>query len=442
MRWEVAEDEAMARPVASGIEIASGDWAHSVHVEVEGLRPDRIYWYRFRAGNAQSRPGRSRTAPVQGSSPGALRFAFASCQHYEQGFFGAYRQMVRDDPALIVFLGDYIYETSYGGQRVRSHGAGKCQTLDDYRARYALYKRDSDLQAAHAACAWVATWDDHEVENDYAADLSFTREPRTLTLARRAAAYKAYYEHMPLKPWMRPSGPDARVYTRFQFGDLAAFHVLDTRQYRTPQPCQRLDRGGGNYLVDCGERKSTSATMLGTEQERWLDQSLRDSRARWNVIAQQCLVAQLNLSSGPMQSFWTDAWDGYPAARARLLKTLHEAGTSNPAFIGGDAHMYFVSQLALDPDSAGSPAVAVDFTGTSITSRSQVRPWMLPALRAENPHIRFADCEHHGYALVDVAPRRMQVELRVTDRIDTPDVQCSTLARFAVEDGRPEPIRI
>jgi alkaline phosphatase D len=441
VRWEVASDQAMRSIVASGTELAAPQWAHSVHVEVRNLQPGRQYWYRFASGDAASPLGRSRTAPAPGANPDRLRFAFASCQHYEQGYFGAYRHMVRDDLDLIVFLGDYIYETSYGGNHVRKHGAPKANTLDDYRRRYALYKRDADLQAAHEAYPWIMTWDDHEVENDYANDRSITREPRERTLARRAAAYKAYYEHQPLRPSMRPVGPDARIYNTLEYGALASFHVLDTRQYRTPQPCQSFGRAGGNYLVDCSERTDPAATMLGLAQEHWLADSLASSRSRWNLVAQECLVAQLDLSTGPMQSFWTDAWDGYPQARRRMLESMRNSRVSNPVFLGGDAHMYWVSELRLDPDAPSSPVIATDITGTSITSRSLVQPWMLPSLLAENPHIKFGDCTHRGYTRVEIVPGRLSADLRATDGVASPDAGCQTLATFVVEDGHPGPLK-
>jgi alkaline phosphatase D len=370
-----------------------------------------------------------------------VKFAFASCQHYEMGFYPAYRHMVEDDLDLIVFLGDYIYETSYGTSNLRRHNGPKVQTLDDYRRRYALYKGDPDLQAAHAAYPWIMTWDDHEVENDYAADKSFLREPRERVLARRAAAYKAYYENQPLRPSMRPVGPDARIYNTLEYGDLASFHVLDTRQYRTPQPCQRAERGGGNYLVDCAERVDPAATILGMEQEKWLAQSTGASQARWNVIAQQCLVSQLDLSMGPVQSFWTDAWDGYPHSRARLLRTLHDRRVSNPVFLGGDAHMFWVSEMPLDFDAPGSPLVATEFCGTSITSRSLVQPWMMSALMAENPHFHFGDCVTRGYTRMELTPQRLTADLCATEGIATRQAGRRTLARFVVENGRPGPLK-
>ena len=231
------------------------------------------------------------------------------------------------------------------------------------------------------------------------------------------------------------------IYTTLSYGELATFHVLDTRQYRTPQPCQRWDRGGGNYLVDCAARSDPSATMLGAEQEAWFSRSVGASRSRWNLVAQQCLVAQLDLSMGPVQSFWTDAWDGYPASRARVLGTLHDQRVSNPVFLGGDAHMYWVSELPLDPDAASSPSVAAEIVGTSITSRSFMQPWMLPALIAENPHLRYGHSEHRGYVRVDLTPAQMSVDLRASESIATRDAASFNLARFVIENGRPAPLR-
>ena len=441
VRWEIAADDALKSIVASGESVADPRWAHSVHVDVQGLQPGREYWYRFIAGDASSAIGRTRTAPATGAPVQQLRFVFASCQHYEQGFFGAYREMVAEDPDVFLFLGDYIYETSYGGAKVRRHEGPKVNTLDDYRRRYTLYKRDPDLQAAHAAAPWIVTWDDHEVENDYAGDQSATREPRERTLARRAAAYQAYYENMPLPLAMRPVGPDARIYTSLQYGDIASFHVLDTRQYRTPQPCQRWDRGGGNYLANCAARTDPAATMLGPEQEHWFAQTVGASSTRWNFVAQQCLVSQLDLSMGPVQSFWTDAWDGYPATRARVLGALHDQRVPNPVFLGGDAHMYWVNELHLDPDSPDSAAVATEFVGTSVTSRSLVQPWMLPALLAENPHLRYGNCDTRGYVRMDLTPGRLTTRLRASESIASRDARSRDLATFVVENGRAVPHR-
>ncbi|OGA02238.1 MAG: hypothetical protein A3H35_03765 [Betaproteobacteria bacterium RIFCSPLOWO2_02_FULL_62_17] len=442
VRWEVANDEAMRDIVASGTEFARPDWAHSVHAEVQGLAPARQYWYRFTSGDAISPTGRTRTAPAAGVPVERLRYILASCQHYEQGYFGAYRHALRDDPDLVIFVGDYIYEQSFN-LRVRSHGTPKAITLDDFRRRYALYKRDPDLQTLHAAVPWVLTWDDHEFENDYANDRSIVRsETPERFLARRAGAYKAYYEHQPLRRSMRPDGPNARLYTEFSWGQLAQINMLDGRQYRTPQPCQRSDRGGGNYLVTCAERVEPTATMLGFEQEAWLDRSLSASQARWNLLAQQTLFAQLDLSMGETQTFWTDAWDGYPAARKRLLASLQKNAISNPVIMGGDTHMFFVSETPLDADNPYSLVVASDLCTTAVTSRTQVPSWALGALLAENPHIQYANTQYRGYTRITVTPKHLSADLRGMESVETRDARCDTLASFIVEDGRPGPKKL
>jgi phosphodiesterase/alkaline phosphatase D-like protein len=267
--WEVAGDESMRTIVRRGEASAEPEWAHSVHVEAQGLEPDRWYWYRFSAGDAQSPIGRTRTAPVASAQPARLRFGFASCQHYEQGYFNAYRHMVADDPDLMVFLGDYIYESHWGRDLVRSHASPEPYTLDDYRARYALYKSDPDLQAAHAACPWLMTWDDHEVDNDYADDRPEDGMEKAQFLERRAAAYRAYYEHMPLPDRMRPKGPDMRIYTTLDWGTLTRFYALDDRQYRSWHACPRQGRRGGSNTVDidqCAALSSPGRSMLGARR--------------------------------------------------------------------------------------------------------------------------------------------------------------------------------
>src|SRR5258706_11181436 len=248
MRWEVAEDERFAKLVASGAESPTQEWAHSVHAEVRGLRPDRWYWYRFLAGDAVSPVGRTRTAPAAGAAAARLRFAFASCQHYERGYYGAYKHMVADDLDLVVFLGDYIYESSVRINPVRVHErTDEPVTLDEYRNRYAQYRSDPDLQSAHQAFPWIVIWDDHEVDNDYADDRQEDGAPPEEFLLRRAAAYRAYYEHMPLPAAMRPNGPAMRIYTTLAWGSLAGFHLLDGRQYRSAHACPR-NAGGGNEV--------------------------------------------------------------------------------------------------------------------------------------------------------------------------------------------------
>jgi alkaline phosphatase D len=367
-----------------------------------------------------------------------LRFAFASCQQYEQGYYGAHRRIAEDAPDLVAFLGDYIYEGSWGVDHVRKHDAGETYTLDEYRRRYALYKSDPDLQASHAACPWIVTWDDHEVDNDYADDRPEDGMPKEQFLLRRAAAYQAYYEHMPLPERMRPRGPDMRIHTQLDWGSLARFYVLDDRQYRSWHSCRRPGRLGGSNTVDiekCPRMFNPNRTMLGRAQERWLEGSLTESRARWNLLAQQTPMAQFDQKPGPGRRAWTDGWDGYPAARQRLLGFLAGQRIANPAVLGGDVHSFNIADLKLDFDDPKSAVVASEFVGTSITSQS----W--PQGRrdryvADNPHIKLMDGRYRGYVRVEVTPGRMRADLRALESVKTREAACNTLASFVVEDGR------
>jgi alkaline phosphatase D len=440
VEWEVAADERMGRIVRRGTTAATPEWAHSVHVEVDGLEPARWYWYRFRAGGEASPVGRTRTAPSPNVPLDRLRFAFASCQHWEVGYFTAYRHILADDLDLMVFLGDYVYEYSSTRDAVRAHGAPDAVTLDDYRIRYALYRGDPDLQAVHAAYPWIVTWDDHEVANDYADDRSAELHPREWFLRRRAAGYRAFYEHMPLRRQMVPLGPHARIHHRAAFGDLVQFHVLDERQFRSHQPCVPAGRGG-SVIDDCAERVDPRATMLGDTQERWLQAGLDRSRARWNVIAQQTLMAQVDRTPGAGQHFRTDWWDGYPAARRRLLDDLGRRKPGNPVVIGGDVHSFWVTDLKPDFEDPRSPVVATELVGTSITSRPSRTLGRLETLLPDNPHVRFADGTRRGYVRVEITPDRLRADLRAVRTVAQPRSEADTLATFVIENGRPGALR-
>jgi hypothetical protein len=227
VRWEIFADDALRKVVASGDATAEAEWAHSVHEEAKGLEPGRPYWYRFTAGDAQSPVGRTRTAPMAASTPERLRFAFASCQQYEQGYYGAYRHMVADELDLAVFLGDYIYESSWGRDHVRKHDAPEPYTLADYRGRYQLYKSDPDLQAAHAAMPWIVTWDDHEVDNDYADDRPEDEllRPRLLLL-RDPDREEVDAHHGYLSPARRSASPSATAAAAEAFATSAGSNRL------------------------------------------------------------------------------------------------------------------------------------------------------------------------------------------------------------------------
>jgi alkaline phosphatase D len=325
---------------------------------------------------------------------------------------------------------------------VRRHGGPEPITLEDYRARHALYKSDPDLQAAHAACPWLVTWDDHEVENDYADDRSENLDTPAWFLARRAAAYQAYYEHMPLRRTAVPFGPHMRIFARVSFGRLADFHLLDDRQHRSHHVCPPPGRGGSAVVADCAARLDPALTMLGDVQERWLMANLERSRARWNVLAQQTLMAQLDRTMGPGQSFWTDGWDGYPAARRRLLEFLARKKPANPLVIGGDVHSFWVADLKPDFDAPSSPTVATEFVGTSITSQLARTQTEQDLIRLENPHITYGNLTRRGYVRMELTPGRARVELRGVANVTSRDAGIDTMATFVVEDGRPGAQRV
>jgi alkaline phosphatase D len=430
--WEIAADDRMSDIVRRGRAAALPEWAHSVHVEAAGLQPDRVYWYRFRAGGHESPIGRSRTLPRASADVARLRVAFASCQQYEMGYFTALRHLAGEDVDLVLHLGDYIYEGASQQNRIRRHHGPEIKTLDDYRTRYAQYRTDPDLQAAHAAHPFVVTWDDHEVDNNYAGELSEAQDPILGFLRRRAAAYQAYYEHMPLRRTSLPRGASSRIYRGFAYGTLAAFSVLDTRQYRTNQPC------GDGAKPLCPDVFSSDATMLGAEQERWLFARLTRATARWNVLPQQVMVAPVDRGPGAEQRFAMDQWSGYSVPRDRLLKTLAERRTPNPIVLTGDIHTNWVNDLHLNFADPASPVVATEFVGTSITSGGDGsdEPVSLASLQAENPFVKFHNGQR-GYVRCEFTPGAMTADYRVVDYVTRPGSPVRTRASFVVENRRP-----
>jgi alkaline phosphatase D len=435
VRWEIAHDERFTRLARRGDATAEPGRAHAVHVEAMGLEPAREYYYRFIAGGEVSAVGRTRTAPAPGAEVKRLRLALASCQQYEQGWYVAHRHLAAEAPDLVAFVGDYIYESSWGRDHVRKHHTPEPLTLDDYRRRYAQYKTDPDLQSAHACAPWIVTWDDHEVDNDYADDRGEDLAPGFL--ARRAAAYQAFLEHLPIRPSALRPGGEVRIYGSHDWGSLASLHVLDDRQYRSYQACPKPGRGGSNTVgPDCEERLAPERTLLGAAQERWLGDALARSRARWSIVVQQTLMAPAGRDTARGRVHWTDGWDGYPAARERFLAAVSDSRASNPVVLGGDVHANYVCDLHRDPADPASPLVASEFCGTSITSQGfdQKR---IDAIRAGNAHIHFADGTRRGYVLLDFGREAALAKLRVVETVKKPDAGIATLAAFAVEAGNP-----
>lgn len=450
VRWELARDERFQQIAASGVETTEATWAHSVHAEPAGLDPDRWYWYRFSALGQQSAVGRTRTAPAADAAA-TLRYAIASCQRWDHGHYAAWRHMAATDLDLVLFLGDYIYETASLPGAVRAHEGPLLRDLDAYRRRYAQYKSDPALQAAHAAFPWLVIRDDHEVENDYAGDRSPTlRGAQFLQL--RAAAYQACWEHQPFPQAMRPRGPDMRLYDRYDWGALARIHTLDDRQYRDVQACLPFGRSGGASVVsaaDCAELREARRTLLGAAQERWLADGW-DLQRRWNLVAQQTLMARFSTErvepsaaggerSGPASGrYWTDGWDGYPLARRRLLAAVAERRVPGVVVLGGDVHAHYVADLKVDFDDPRAPVVASEFCGSSISSHGQAQSRVDAAL-ALNPHLHYGRADQRGYVAFTLDARRLQAELMVVERPLDAQSPVGVGARFVVEADRPGP---
>lgn len=427
--WEIAHDESFARVVKRGDVLAVPELGHAVHVEVDGLDPDRAYFYRFTTPDGESPVGRTRTTPAPGADVAALSFAFASCQNYQNGLYTAYRHMAEEDLHLVVHLGDYIYEGGIAGNALRPHNSPEIMTLADYRDRYGLYKSDPHLRAAHAAFPFVVTWDDHEVDNDYANAHSEDGAPVADFLRRRAAAYQAYYEHMPLRRSSMPSGPDLSLYRRIAWGGLAEFNVLDTRQYRAPQPCNN------GTVPDCPGARGPGADILGPEQEAWLLEGLAGSRARWNVLANQVPFAPTlrRMRDGGM-GHPMDKWDGYGYSRDRVLEVLRGRSVANPVVLTGDVHVNWVATTLDRPDA---PPIGTEFVGTSISSGGDGSPMTSEGelILEHNPHIPYYSARR-GYVRATVTPGSWTADYRAVDYVTREGAPIRTDATWVVEDGR------
>ncbi|MFD0856726.1 alkaline phosphatase D family protein [Actinomadura adrarensis] len=431
--YQVATDERFSNVVKAGTVFASPELGYSVHPEVHGLKPGRHYWYRFRVGKEVSPVGRTRTAPAPGTMAASLTFGVASCQSYHGGHYTAYKHMAEEDLDLVLHLGDYIYEESYGfttdhdGNPLPEYMLDEVMTLTRYRLQYALYKSDPHLQAAHARCAWINTFDDHEVEDGWQADRSKAdtepdQDPAVFR-QRKHVAFQAMYENLPLRHTQMPNGPDIRIHRRIGYGELADFTMLDTRQYRT-------SRNG---------RLDPNASMLGGRQADWLIDGFSSSRARWQVVGNQIPMAQLDRNPDPDAVSWFgESWDAYVVERDRLLTEARERDVDNLVVVTGDRHSNYMMDLKANYDDPGSPVVGAEIVGTSISSNRDGAD-MLPVgedyLRA-NPHMKFCNFQR-GYCRVKVTPDTLVNDFRVVPYVSRPDAPISTRASFVVENGVP-----
>jgi alkaline phosphatase D len=439
VRWRVGYDEKLQHVAASGVAVASPELAHSVHVEVDHLSPGRDYFYQFDGGGEESAIGHFRTAPAPHELARRLTFAFATCQDWPSGHYIAYRDMILNDLDLVLHLGDYTYEYAIGattGRGVPPPEGFERETVDllTYRLRHTLYKLDLDLQAAHARFPFAVIWDDHEVQNDYSGLAPEWGVPSPEFTARRAAAYQAYYEHMPIRLSVAQK-PQAglRIYRHLNYGRLAQFSMLDDRQYRDDNPC------GDGESLRCDAALNSEYSMLGARQEAWMVRGFEHSLARWNIVAQQLLIAQLEHATIQPNWFWNDAWDGYPLARRRLLQSVVETKVRNPVFLTGDWHSTFVNDLTRNFNDPNAEIIATEFVTPAITSGGDGTPYgpyyapMIPF----NPHIKYYEGDKRGYFRATVTPTEMRLDLRFMTSVENANGSGYTEGSWVVEDGRP-----
>jgi len=434
VNWQLAADDKFAQVTKQGTAVAAPELGHSVHVNLDGLAPDRWYFYRFTAGDATSEIGRFRTAPESGANT-PLRFAFASCQHYEQGLYTSYAHLARENLDLITHLGDYIYEANAGTVTVRKHASTEPLDLTGYRLRYGQYKMDANLRAAHRLCPWLVVWDDHEVDNNYAGlfgENPMVSEEQMRT--RRAAAYQVWWEHQPVRVPRARSWADLNITRTFDWGSLARIFLLDGRQYRSDHSC-----GDGTREVPCGDWADSKRTMLGAEQERWLYDGLASSRARWQVLANQVMVAPYDSLAGTGVRHSMDQWSGYPAARDRLLNSIAKHAANRTVVITGDIHSNWVNELHSDFGRPDRPVVAAEFVGTSISSGgdgSDRNLMLTPGTASDNPHIKWQN-SRRGYVSCSVAGDAWNTEYKTVGYVSKPDAPIDTPTKWRLEHGRP-----
>ena len=436
VKWEIASDQEMKSIIKSDTEVASPELGHTIHIEVEGLKPDRWYWYRFHCGGYTSPVGRTRTMPLPDSMPEKLRFVATSCQHYEQGLYTAYEQMIADDVDLVFHLGDYIYEYAGNTKRIRTHIGPEIENVAQYRQRYSQYRTDPLLQKMHAQCPWILTWDDHEFDNNCAGDISEQKNvDKVKFLQRRAAAYQVYYEMMPLRKSCVPNGPHMQLYRQSAYGRLADFLVLDTRQFRTDQP-----NGDGNKPLN-DQALNPNNTLLGKDQKAWMYKSLAKSDATWNVLAQQVMMGMVNREHNTEKEarYSMDQWPGYAAEKMDIMRYLSNRKISNPVVLTGDIHSNWVNELRIDDFKAETPLVATEFVATSLSSGGNGGEAIKSAesYKSKNACVKFYNAQR-GYILCEVTPKQWVSHYKTVDQVMKPGGKTSTKASFAVNAGNPK----
>jgi alkaline phosphatase D len=413
VRVEVARDPGFRRLVAVGDIQTSAERHHSVKARIFGLEPSQEYHYRFETRGSHSAVGRFRTAPAPDSRQ-PIRFAVFSCANWAFGHYNAYELMAReDDLDFVVNLGDYVYaESDSGGRNARADRIGReidgdrqAVTLADYRAKYALYRTDPALRHMHARHAMVSIWDDHEVMNNYAGAAPGGGLPGVYRFgARRRAAYRAFFEHMPVHPSGR-----SRIYRSLRFGRNLDLLLLDQRQYRDDQPC-----GDPLDAPECLDRTQRRA-FLGDRQLRWFKDRLSRSPATWKVVGNQLFI--MPLKSAPDRYAFYDTWQGYLSEREDVVRHIRRRDVGGVVFATGDFHSFLAGDVRPGESSDPHDTVATEFHSGSISSQSigeasDDEAADYAALRAHNPWVAGGDITHHGYGVMEARRNELTVTYR------------------------------
>lgn len=441
VHWVIAEDAEFRRVVQRGDVVALPENAHCVHVMAGGLEPDRHYYYRFDASGYQSPVGRTRTLPLPGAGIEEFRIALTSCQEYSQGYFTAYRDVVAQNPNLVIHNGDYIYEAPSG--HIRPYPIpGEALALADYRKLYAQYRQDAHLRNAHALLPWIVLWDDHEVVNDWGPE-HFLPSSRNAPMSdgayrvRQRDARKAFLEHMPLRAAL--SGSEEPVfYEQNVIGKLLELNRLDVRSYRDRPVCiENLDK----EFADCPDAHDPQRSLLGSAQEAWLYEHFGTSGCRWNCLVQATVMAPFDRKAGPEVLYETDGWDNYAANRARLVEHIHGNAIPNCVSLGGNIHTFYAGTVTLG--SVQCEPALTELVTTSITASGGAgeRYDDVNGRREENPCMAYFDNRQRGYTLLEFSHERIVATLRVVDDVTIEDSPVTTLATLAVHAGNAEIVR-
>lgn len=437
VNWQVFNDSALTTVVASGTTITDSSKDFTVKTDVTGLQPNTWYYYRFSYDTFYSVTGRTRTLPV--GAVNNVRFAVASCQDYQSGYYNAHRHIAqRNDIDAVLFLGDYTYEDGADDNPVaeRYHEPDKkTTTLVDYRLRQSLYHLDPDLQAAHQQYPWIVVWDDHETANNSYTDSAKNHNSNDgLWAARKANAVKAYNEWMPVR---LPDSTDVyRIFRQFTWGNLLDLHMIDTRLY------DRDRQAGSIVSVNDSLLNDTTRTMLGPVQFSWLENNLKNSGCTWQLIGQQVMMAPLVIppgAFGPEPYIVNgDQWDGYPFERQRLYDFIRNDSIRNVVILTGDIHTAWANDLPLQGyDTANrQQSVAVEFVTPSITSGNELPPLVSASVvYSLADYVRYVDLDQHGYYLLDITPQKVQAEFVYVSTLESKTFTTTSNYQYCVNAG-------